>query len=734
MATTTRRWASAVFLLTTLVVAALVITQLWRPGSLMVTPVDAARSPESLTQMQPNPLRWTQPTGLPFVAVPTVTGELSVDRLVEVVAQAHGVTPAPLVDDDAFLRRVTIDLIGRIPTPEEYEQYHDDPAPRRRELLVDRLLAHPRWVQRWAIFLGDLFRVRQDAKGGRELARFFQESLRKNVAYDDLVRELLTAIGSTNRHGAAGFIVAEDAQPLELAGVVTQSLLGVRMKCAQCHDHPFDTWTRKEYYQIAAYFGHTGQYEKDRPFKVLHVTHVREPRVLWPPVENVAGKPQRALEPIWPVVEQFADAQQIEQAITELQVLRAHRQHQVADELFHLEETNDKTRGLAREMAKVHDDLAKHEANRQLTPLRDELAAILTNPRHPAFSRALVNRMWAQFFDCGMVDPVDDFRGDNPPSHPQLLDYLATQFIAHGYDFKSLQRLIVLSHAYQRQQLEQTPPLERATAERLFVAAPLRRMLAEAMYDSLIVAGRLDGRKHAIEDFRKERQVTIAIARNQDAVNAQGQELLQQELLLTPMMRQANSAEGDYFDQLLADEMDPLRDLRLLAVGVQEMVPAEIIEEARKRVEAQLKGKVEYEYKTVTRVVDETPRFGWAVDMAAPAPGEHFLRQFGQSDRVLLGETRDPNPNLRQALILMNGQLANEAAKVGRREPLYSLLQQDDLTPAIIRVYLEALTRQPTAAEIAQAQTVIESAADRLAGMADLRWALLNCHEFRYLP
>jgi len=672
---------------------------------------------------------------MPWILVDPIEGPLSIDRIVDHTAAACDVDQTGLVDDETFLRRVTVDLIGRIPTLDEYDKFMDLPADERRAAAVDQLLNRPRFNDRWAVFFGDMFRVRADANGGRQLARFIRHSLRERVAYDQMVREMLTAIGGSGANPAVGFITAEDAEPLELAGVVTQTLMGVRMQCAQCHDHPFDDWTRKEYYSIAAYFSHTGLRDRRRPFRVLQVTSVNQPRVMWPPTPGIKTMPQKPMQAGWPFDLRIADESLMRSALKRKESKEAKAHPQIDDDLFDTSDSSSLGSTIDLDMRKSSDALARKAADYRPNPMREKLADRLVNPSNPYFAWNLVNRVWAELMGTGVVEPIDDFRGDNPPSHPQLLDYLATEFIGADYDLRSLIRRIVLSDAYRREQMTGTPAQQRKMAERLFAAAPLRRMIAEVLYDSLITAGRLDNRpKHHQRDYLIKREFRIATPKNLEEVNEKLARRLEKELELVGPQDRTYNAEGDFFDRIFEDQKDPLSDLRLLAIGATELIPAEIIERARERLEAQFDTMIEYEYKTITREIDERPRFRPAMRMASPAPSEHFLRQFGQTSRVLLGEERSNAPSMRQALILMNGQLANEAAKVGTLEPIYSYLQSDNGLDRAIRIaYAECLTRQPTEDEITFAKEVIGSAVDRISGMADLRWALLNCHEFRYL-
>jgi len=140
--------------------------------------------------------------------------------------------------------------------------------------------------------------------------------------------------------------------------------------------------------------------------------------------------------------------------------------------------------------------------------------------------------------------------------------------------------------------------------------------------------------------------------------------------------------------------------------------------------------------KVIEKTVDDNPRYTSAMRMPSPAPPAHFLRVFGQPARDLLGDHRDHSPSMRQALMMLNGKVTHEASRVGKLEPIYSLLvgKKADLPSAIKMAYREILTREPSAEELADAQTVIKGAASEVDGMADLRWVLFNSHEFRFIP
>ncbi len=173
-----------------------------------------------------------------------------------------------------------------------------------------------------------------------------------------------------------------------------------------------------------------------------------------------------------------------------------------------------------------------------------------------------------------------------------------------------------------------------------------------------------------------------------------------------------------------------------VALDAMQAMSKEEIEAQRMQQQRMMRNSTEYEDQKVTRIVDDNPVFNSSLRMQSPAPEGHFLRVFGQPNRSDLGDLRDDSASMRQALMMLNGRLSHEAARVGDLEPMYPLLQGStaNLDEAIRLAYREIMTRNPTTEEMADAKTVIAEGATVLDGMADLRWVLINCNEFRFLP
>ena len=351
-----------------------------------------------------------------------------VDRAVFAKLGSLGIPPSDLCDDPTFLRRVTIDIAGRLPTAQEVEQFLNDSQPDKRERAVDRLLASPDYADyfanKWSLLLRNKKRHPEDATAMYAFYRWIWQSLYDNKPYDQFVREILTASGDVSTNPAVAWYREVD-QVEEQVEDTSQLFLGMRIQCARCHHHPFEKWSQDDYYGLVAYFSQLET--KSLPVGEAG-TRVLEKRVYHKAGIAHARNPQSQIDlpprPLSGAVETF-----------------------------------DK-----------YDDP------------RFALAGWLTDSQNPFFGKALVNRYWKHFMGRGIVEPEDDMRETNPPTNPELLNALADNFVASGYDFKALIRAIVLSKTYQ---LAAESNDRNASDKKNFSRFYPKRLPAEVLFDSL---------------------------------------------------------------------------------------------------------------------------------------------------------------------------------------------------------------------------------------------------------
>lgn len=336
-----------------------------------------------------------------------------------------GLFPSDGCTDGEFIRRASLDVIGALPKPEEVRAFLIDSDPKKRAKLVDRLLSHPNYADYWAEKWADLVRPNPDRAGVKSvfmLDQWLRESFRQNKPYDRFVREIVTAQGSTHRNGPT-VVFRDRREPADLTTLVSQIFLGVRLECAKCHHHPNEKWSQDDFYQFAAYFGEIK----------------RKGTGISPPISG-------DFEVIY-----HAPGGEVRHPVTE-----------------------------AAMKAKPPDG-PPAQIQGGSDPRR-ALADWLCRPDNPFFARAVVNRVWAEYFGRGIVDPVDDFRASNPPSNEPLLEALARDFVTHGYDLKHLMRTILQSHLYQ---LTSLPNEHNVGDTRNFSRAYRRRLPAEVLLDAV---------------------------------------------------------------------------------------------------------------------------------------------------------------------------------------------------------------------------------------------------------
>ena len=672
----------------------------------------------------------------------------AVDNLIAAENGSTKATAAPVIDDLPFLRRVSIDLTGRIPTDGEIQKYMAWPAGERRAKITEEYMGREQFADRWAIFFGDLLRVRYNTDGGAAFQAFVHEAVRTNMPYDVMARRLLAASGRAGSQPETSFILGDEADPYAMTGVVSQVFMGVRISCAQCHNHPFDVWTREEFYDLAAFFGKTQRVEHRVKMQILGVflNERTETMIMWPPEDKAKGQPRKAVKASFPFKLDEADGPSKHlarfKALRERQAAeakaKAAKKGESVEDLLDAS-TGEKNGDPLDVTAEAKSTIRKIDLQGDLyraSLLRKELAEHVTDPRNRFFARAMVNRVWAELIGRGFVNPVDDFRNDNLPSHPKTLDFLADEFVASGYDFRMLVKSVVSTGVYQRGHMAGSVPApQRLESETAFLATPARRMASETLFDSIVQAGHLFTPKHRPgENVMTVTSYVQVPAGIKEDLAKPGKEKPE---AMAAMQKMAPTGGFDLERGIEVDFKKALKNKDGLDIDKMTAKSAEEIE-----AEMMMKGgmmkpgtRMRYTTKEVKTVVDDNPQFTSSMRMASPAPVGHFLRVFGQTDRGALDERRDHSPSMRQALMMLNGKLTNEAARVGPLEPIFSLVAgpKADLDAAIKLVYREAMTREPSPEEVIEAKAIIADAKTPLDGVADLRWALFNSNEFRFI-
>jgi len=370
---------------------------------------------------------------------PVATNEI--DRLVFDKLQHLQIEPSDICSDSDFLRRATLDVAGRLPTPEESRAFLDNTSPDKRLKLIDQLLDSDEYATFWSMKWGDLLRSnsrRVSPTGVHRLRRWLYDVVKTDMPLDQFARELLTATGSTQDNPAALYWKASRDE-IDATETTAQLFMGIRIQCAKCHNHPFEKWTQNEYYGIAAAFKRVGRKE--------------------------TGSPD--------------------------------------DEFIYVSDSGDVTQPRTGKTMQVRLLLQGDVDVPADQDRRRVFAEWLTSSNNPFFAKSVANRIWGHVMGKGIVDPVDDFRDSNPPSNPQLMDYIAAELSGNGFSARHLIRTIMSSRVYQ---LSSQRNKYNADDEIYFSHATNRMLTAEQLLDAICAVTGLP------EDFKGMPAGTLAVS------------------------------------------------------------------------------------------------------------------------------------------------------------------------------------------------------------------------------
>lgn len=392
----------------------------------------------------------------PAMKPPSVSDQFpvhnDVDRFIGARLEGAKRKPTAWIGDLAFLRRVTLDAIGTIPTPKQIEEFSADRKPGRRTRVIDRLLRQPGWADHWVGYWQDVLAenpslVKPKLNNSGLFRWWLHESFTDNKPFDRFATELVRMEGSRHSGAPAGFEMAtqNDVPMAAKAQIISKAFLGMNMTCARCHDAPYHDFLQKDLFSLAAMLNRGPQAvpkTSSIPGGDAAVASL---------IVEVTLKPGSKVAPAWP----FGKIIQSDALPGELRI------------------SPDQ---------------------------RERLAALITSPSNRRFAQVIVNRLWKRYLGRGLVEPVDDWQ-DAKCSHPKLLSYLAREFVLHGYDLKHVARLIFNSHVYQRTaRCEKDVHGEDAS---LFAGPLLRRMSAEQLVDSLFLV-RGNGASFSSRKFRPQ--------------------------------------------------------------------------------------------------------------------------------------------------------------------------------------------------------------------------------------
>ncbi|MGL6073321.1 MAG: DUF1549 and DUF1553 domain-containing protein [Fimbriiglobus sp.] len=387
----------------------------------------AAEDAKKPSTLKPTPS--ALPTRVIPAALPTEALQQKIDAIILSKLAAEKVAVSPQATDAEFLRRAYLDIVGVIPTLEAARKFLDDKDPAKRTKLIDELLVQPGYGRHQAdLWATKLFPVQSDNRFvlKEPLVKWLATEFDKNTPWDKFAANLITADGTVEENPAVTFYLANRTID-KLTDAVGTHILGQSVACAQCHNHPFTAMKQTEYWGLAGFFSKVNIQNPKNANKGGDNTKIGVSETAMPTKQkNFFPEAAMKIPPAY-----------------------------IGTESANLPERD---------------------------PYRPALAKWVTSSGNPFFAKATVNRIWSQMFGQGLVNPVDDMHSGNPASHPELLDLLADQFIASGYDLKQLTRTIARTQAYQR---SSKPTGDNAQDDELYSHRMIKVMIPEQLFDSL---------------------------------------------------------------------------------------------------------------------------------------------------------------------------------------------------------------------------------------------------------
>ena len=448
-----------------------------------------------------------------LASIPAQANEASrqIDALVEAELKRQGISPNEPTSDEQFVRRIYLDILGRIPSLQETRTFMDSTVRGKRSKLIDYLLKQPGYASAQYNMWADILRIKQDRRneGTSSYVKWVKKAVGENMPYDKFVYELISADGNFWENGAVGYYVRDAGNPLDNMAHTMQIFLGTQVVCAQCHNHPFDKWTQKQYYEMAAY-----TYSVDtrvRPENVLGIDKIlrEEDRAKRAGSKTTGSKPKlsKGAEANMKRQQELKDflkgkdkkdssgstmsKMAISKDLTSGNIREALRD--LLEPLsFGATETNKKIklpRDYAYEDAEPGTDVEPHTmfgaeaVPRRGKSLRDAYGAWMTSADNPRFAKVISNRLWKRVMGRGLFEPHDEIKDDTESVNPKLVEFLTQKMKDYKFDLKAFYRMLYNTRTYQRVATNDDIPYG---TPYYFQGPMLRRMSAEQLWDSFL--------------------------------------------------------------------------------------------------------------------------------------------------------------------------------------------------------------------------------------------------------
>ena len=649
-----------------------------------------------------------------------------IDALVLKQLESAGQSLNRRASDEVFLRRAYLDIVGRIPSLQETQKFLANDHPDKRAYLIDTLLDSYGYTSRQFNFWADLLRVQSRLSGnlsGLPYTDFIKDSLESNKPYDEFVRELVSANGANLQrgNGAVGYYLRDRDMPEDNMSNTIRVFLGTRLECAQCHDHPFDKWTQRQYFEMVAFTGGLSYRDTKASQQLAKMRQELRgdevPEKIRPFVNRLTRQLSHGIDGsgtgLARLPENFLGSDGYDGEIV------------VAKEMFEGKQLTDAT--IPPPPKKKRN--TRRRPNRQQAAIpgakeigsREIYAAWLTDADNPRFAQVIANRLWKQALGVGLIEPVDILEDSTVASNPELMDLLTNMMVELDFDMKQFLRAIYNTNVYQAEAYNQdiVDP-----SKFNFNGPKVRRLRAEQLWDSLLTltVPNVDQRLDAAQiDTRYGSPYDVF----EQLSDSDAGELI--EMARDLEARRRNVKKTAYQDdpdykKMMAQRDSLMRKLR----------------QARKKRDGETARKLQVEISKLGneyRQLRNQRNYLRASEMQSPAPPGHFLREFGQSDREVI-DNANTEPAVTQVLSMMNGYVEQRIARDPNSLLMQAALQTNSPDECTEVVFLSMLNRHPTSQELQVWNAEFNDAYARKDTQHiretynDLIWTLANSNEF----
>jgi hypothetical protein len=606
----------------------------------------------------------------------------------------------PLMNDEQFVRRVYLDIAGRIPSYDETTAFLKDSAADKRAKLIDTLLESDGYASHMYNYMAEMLRVVDRFEGanvrGLPYIQWLKDEIKKNAPWDQVAAAMVTADGKVWENGAAGYLLRDSGMPLDNLANTLTIFLGTDVACAQCHDHPFSDWTQRQFYEMAAFFGATSTRYNGRDGGMMMASgskNLVEEAVQM--AESGGADPRRIRNTIGNVI----GANRY--VVSDIDVNKTKLPHDykykdgkpgdpVAPKLIMWSEDDKRNPAYAELKKEVKKSRKTVEGGvKDAEDLRQKFSNWMTHPSNPRFAMTIANRMWERAFGQALTPTVKNIDNVDEAYNPALLRHLASEMVRVKFSLKDFMRIVYNTKAYQRE----------ATTEELAMGMPyyfqgpvLRRMSAEQAWDSfmtLVLGGDGVDKPKNTEADQYGRAVSMDLSNPKlDAKTV----LLKVSAVQNLGNVQRGKVKGSLADagsEMMSDE-NMMGGSAILQYGGMNLMRA--------------------------------------AELPQPAPGGHFLRDFGQSERLLI-DGGSKEGSVPQVLMMMNGKaqemLTNPQSLIFR-----DMEKAKGPAEKAETIFLSLLSRKPTLREKDIAKRVTAEGEN---GYADMIWALINSREFCFI-